>query len=186
MIECKEITKKFGSKTVLDNFSAVFTDNSTTCLLAPSGAGKTTLLHIIAGLLPFDSGEIAGTDGKKTTVVFQTPRLLPWLTARENVEAVTKKKNEAAYFLEQTELYGEINKYPDNLSGGQKQRVALARAMAFGGDILLLDEPFTGLDEKLTDRIWLKIKERFKNAIIICSIHDSGLAEKIADKILTL
>lgn len=189
-IRCENLMKSYGDKDVLNKFSAEFPDKGVTCLTAPSGAGKTTLLHLLAGIIIPDGGRIEGISGKRIAVAFQTPRLLPWLTAAQNVALVLGDRKrfipEAIEWLAQVELEPEAGAYPDELSGGMKQRVSIARALAYGGDCVLLDEPFNGLDEALAHRIWEKIRNRFSRGCIICALHDLTFAKEIADNFVAI
>ena len=131
------------------------------CIIGPSGSGKSTLLRIIAGLEKADSGQVLfrgepiARPSPKITMVFQTFGLLPWKTAIENVELPmevagiprAEAKAQAERYLRMVGLGGFTNAYPHDLSGGMRQRVGVARALALGPEILLLDEPFSSLDE---------------------------------------
>ena len=140
-------SKQYGEHVVLSQFSAELPLAGVTVLRGPSGAGKTTLFRLLLGLEQPDAGEITGMHGKKPAVVFQEDRLLPWATALENVSLVSDTaRAEAA--LSRLGLCDNLCQLPRELSGGMRRRVALARALAYGGDLLFLDEPFTGLDEE--------------------------------------
>ena len=168
MIVLNQVEAGYDGKTVLKNVSFTVQDGENVALMAPSGFGKTTLLKVIAGLIPPMRGTVSGTEHKKIAFLFQEDRLLPWLTARENV-AVVSDENQAKSWLERMEIDGG-NQYPHQLSGGMQRRVALARAMAFDGDLLLLDEPFKGLDEALRGRIAKRILNDAPQ--IILAVHD--------------
>lgn len=170
------ICKSFDGVKVLDGFSFAFPNNSITVVTGPSGSGKTTLLRIIAGLEKADGGELR-IDGKKISMVFQEDRLLPSKTALENVAAVTDKEN-ARHWLDRVGLADFACTLPRELSGGMKRRVAIARALAFGGDILLLDEPFMGLDPDLHDCIFDLISKEKEKSCIILVTHDMDDAVK--------
>ncbi|HPU59111.1 MAG TPA: ATP-binding cassette domain-containing protein, partial [Candidatus Avimonas sp.] len=134
-----------GQKKVLDGFSFEFPEKGAVCLMGPSGCGKTTLLRILAGLERPQRGTVEGISGKKPSYVFQENRLLPWLTAVENVAVAAageNKHSEAESLLKRMGLAGSEHKYPKELSGGMKKRVSIARALAAKGDFLILDEPF--------------------------------------------
>ena len=124
--------------------------------MGPSGCGKTTLLRVALSLQPPDAGTVSG-DAGRTAAVFQEPRLLPWRTAAENVNAVLSDTEatmpEALSMLDRVELSDAAEKYPAELSGGMQQRVSIARALAYRPDLLVLDEPFRGLDDELRGRI---------------------------------
>lgn len=135
---------------VFEKLNLTIPSSGITAVIAPSGVGKTTLLELIAGILTPDSGEIiydAG-EGPRVSFVFQEQRLLPWRCATENVKVAAKcSDSEAEAFLQKLGITSELaKKRPGQLSGGQRQRVCIARALAAKSDILLLDEPFTGLD----------------------------------------
>ena len=178
--------KQFDGKTVLDDFSLQFPQSGVVCLFGPSGCGKTTLLNCIIGIEHLDSGEIIGTKNRKISCVFQEDRLLPWISANENVAAVLRgsaKRNaeEATDWLNHVGLAGEGNMRPDELSGGMRQRVAIARALAYKGDLYLLDEPFHALDETSKTEAIALIREKTPNTLKILVTHDAQEAELLAD-----
>lgn len=145
------LCKAYGQKTVLRGFSHNFPPAGVVALMGPSGCGKTTLLRLIAGLERPDSGALHLPPGIRLSMVFQEDRLLPTLDARGNILAVLGKPTRenialADYCLACCGLAGEERRYPAELSGGMRRRVAIARAVAYGGGLLLLDEPFRGLD----------------------------------------
>jgi NitT/TauT family transport system ATP-binding protein len=165
VIEVEKVTKSFVSdKTeilVLDNVSFSVGKDEFLCLVGPSGCGKSTLLRIMAGLEKSDSGKILfngqpiTSPSPKVAMVFQLFGLLPWKTALENVEvplevigiAKQKRVQVAEEYLQMVGLEGFESTYPHDLSGGMKQRVGIARALALNPDVLLMDEPFSSLDE---------------------------------------
>ena len=186
-IDIRNICKSFEDKTVLENFSILLESNKVYCFLGPSGSGKTTLFNIIAEIMQPDSGTIDGLENKKIATVFQQPRLAPWLTAAENVELVCGGDSElSAYWLTKMALKEELNTLPRDLSGGMRQRVSIARALAYGGDILLLDEPFNGLDGVLKKQVWGNIRDRFAGKTILVITHHQSEAEEIADEIILM
>jgi NitT/TauT family transport system ATP-binding protein len=139
---------------VLEDISFEATDHSFTAILGPSGCGKSTILNLIAGLDNHSSGHIS-IEGSRIGFVFQQPRLLNWRTVRDNVCLPleqqhmdrTEMRAQSDKHLRLVGLAGYENYYPLQLSGGMQQRVAIARALAVDPDILLMDEPFSGLDE---------------------------------------
>jgi len=165
VIEVENITKTFTSdKTkilVLDNVSFSVGKDELLCLVGPSGCGKSTLLRMMAGLEKSDSGRILFNGepitkpSPKIAMVFQLFGLLPWKTAMENVEVPLevlgvvkdKRAHVAQEYLQMVGLEGFEKTYPHDLSGGMKQRVGIARALALKPDVLLMDEPFSSLDE---------------------------------------
>ena len=182
MIRLSHIDAGYPDKKVFRDFSLTLPDTGAVALMAPSGFGKTTLLRLLAGLLKPEKGEITGLNFQKTAFLFQEDRLLPWLTADKNV-ALVSDSEKARFWLKQMEIQ-ETQKFPHELSGGMQRRVALARALAFQGDLLLLDEPFKGLDEDLRARIAGRIRDQAK--LTVLSIHDREEAELMGATILQL
>jgi len=146
-ITLSNITKAFNGNTVIQDFSATLPLEGVTVLRGPSGVGKTTLFRLLLGLEKSDAGEILGLQGHKPAVVFQEDRLLPWASALENV-ALVSNPSIAETILAKLGLGDSLHLLPRELSGGMRRRVAIARALAYRGDVLFLDEPFTGLDEE--------------------------------------
>lgn len=146
MIVFKNVTFGFGDAPVMENLSFSVENGQCVALVGPSGCGKSTALRLAAGLLTPDSGEIT-VDGT-VSVVFQNDRLLGWMDIIGNVcfPLKTADREKAAALLNETGLGDLAFEKPHNLSGGMKRRAALVRAVLYGGDALLLDEPFNGMD----------------------------------------
>lgn len=175
-IVIKDLCKSFGNKVIFDSFSYVFPSVGISVLKGASGRGKTTLLRIIAGLEKDFKGEVSFPPKTRVSYMFQEDRLLPWLTARENVEFVCGDREKSERLLVSLGLGDELDKKADLLSGGQKRRVAAARALAYDCDVLLLDEPFTGLDPENKEALASLIRERAKDLLVIAVTHsDSDL-----------
>ncbi len=175
MIEFKNISVSFDQKTVLKDFSVTLPDSGLVLLTGASGSGKTTLLRLILGLIKPDSGEVALSESiKNVSVVFQEDRLVPSLTALENVALVTSNA-EAEKRLSEVNLAASKALYPTELSGGMKRRVAIARALAFSGELLILDEAFTGIEEELCREILSNIVAEYKDKLIIAVTHRPSL-----------
>ena len=187
MIQLQNVTLSYQdkkmTKTVLDDVTLAIPRDKITVIMGPSGCGKTTLLRLLAGLLAPTLGNVTRETGS-ISYLFQDPALLPWLTAAENVNLVlsdTKATLPAAVeWLSRVELSGEANTYPASLSGGMRQRVALARALSTDADLLLLDEPFRGMDEHLHRRMRELIHDCRKGKTTVIVTHDVQDAE-IAD-----
>lgn len=135
---------------VLKNLNLQITGPSITVVLGKSGCGKTTLLRILGGFETMDSGEIQMPAGKKIGMVFQEPRLMPWLNVRQNIAFGAPKglssRSAVQQLIAMTGLIHFETAYPAQLSGGMQQRVALARALAYHPELILMDEPFAALD----------------------------------------
>lgn len=192
MFDLNNIYKSYGSLKVFDDFSISFKKNKINCILGPSGCGKTTLLNIIAGLVLPESGEISGIDREKISCVFQEPRLLPWKTARKNIEFTLRDRlpqNEVSELVEKyiklvkLEEYGDY--FPCQLSGGMNQRVSLARAFSFPSEIILMDEPFKGLDYKLKQSLQNSFLELWQSdtRTVIYVTHDVDEAIELGENI---
>jgi len=180
MLEFENVSLRFdsenekGSFKVISDLSYKFEDGKITAIMGASGIGKTTLLNLGAGLISANGGRVLNTY-KKTACVFQEPRLLPWKTALENVTCVCEsidiaKRCLAALLLEEA----DYNKYPEELSGGMRQRVSIARAMAYDADLVLLDEPFSGLDEQTKERVIAVLREHLAGRTAIIITHDKS------------
>ena len=188
MLKIESLTKSFGDKTVLHDLSLSIADTGIVAIMGSSGIGKTTLLNIIAGLESADSGTVSHTF-EKISYKFQEPRLFEWLTAAENVEIVLDAPSSGAKAREllcDVGLADSLGKYPQELSGGMQQRVALARALAYNGDLLLLDEPFSAVDEETKKQLIALIKCYGKAHAVILVTHDRAEAEALDAKILEL
>ena len=187
MLELRNISVLYGGSPVLSDCSLSLHAGERIALTGPSGCGKTTLLHVALSLLKPDGGSVSCT-AKRTGAVFQEPRLLPWRTAAENVNAVLSDRPEtlpaSLAWLERLELSEAAEKYPAKLSGGMQQRVSIARALAFEPDLLILDEPFKGLDGALRDRIMSRISSCTQSAALLLVTHSEGEALALGCRIL--
>ena len=173
MIKIRNMTLRYGEKLVLDHFSLDLPARGLTALSGPSGCGKTTLLRAMAGLAHPQEGTVDGLDPTRTAFLFQEDRLLPWRTAAQNIADVLPRsqRKEAARWLVFAELEGEAGAYPAALSGGMARRLALARCAALGGDMLLLDEPFAGVDPARTGRLIDRL--RALNVPVVLASHQA-------------
>lgn len=181
MIELLNVSKSFGSNKVLDNFSYVFRDNSRSCLMGASGSGKTTLINILLGLVKQDSGIIEGVP-QDISAVFQEDRLCEPYSAVENVLAITGEtvpEPEIIALLGDLGLSGSEYAPVSTLSGGMRRRVAIARALLAKSDMIVLDEPFKGLDAETRVQVVSVVKERTKNKTLIFASHDENDASDL-------
>ena len=177
-IELIKLNLTFDNITVLDDFCLELPSVGSVCLSGSSGCGKTTLLMVLAGLRRPASGLIQGLQKRRISLLFQEDRLLPWLSAAQNVALALPlaRAKEARLWLEVVELAAEADLLPRELSGGMRRRVALARALAYEGDILLLDEPSNGLDSDLARRVMGRIQERYIDRLLLTVTHDREFA----------
>ena len=208
-IRIRNLSKSFGGKSVLENFSADLPAGSISALMAPSGSGKTTLLNLIAGLMPADDGSIvfdteesgnahpvsfsAGKNDDCRTVsfsaVFQEDRLLNEMTAESNVRLVNPSLSLSDTINAMAELGLRESTYQSvrELSGGMKRRVAILRAVLHDSDILLLDEPFQGLDEETRKTVISFLRKKAENRTVLLITHNKEDAEDCgAEQILHL
>ncbi len=205
MLEARDITVRFDERNVLDRVSITVADGEVVALLGPSGAGKSTLLRVIAGLLVADAGTVS-LDGVDITrmashrrnigLVFQDEQLFPHLTVAGNVGfGLRMQRTPRAEVTERVQdllalvgLTGFGDRKVGALSGGEAKRVALARSLAPRPRVLLLDEPLTGLDRDLHDRLATDLAAllRSTGTSALLVTHDRDEAAAIADRTIML
>ena len=204
-LEIRDLTVSYDTGVVLSDLSLDMAEGEFLSLLGPSGCGKTTLMKAIAGILPVEKGTIM-LDGEDitdrpihkrgTVIVFQDMRLFPHMTVADNVafplkmQGMDKKKRleQAHSLLEKVQMGGYENRLPSELSGGQQQRVALARALASQPRLLLLDEPFSALDENLREdmrRLVLELRRAFGMTVLLVT-HDREEALSMSDRVAVM
>jgi NitT/TauT family transport system ATP-binding protein len=175
---------------VLDKVAFALTSGEVVALVGPSGCGKTTLLRIVAGLDGDFHGEVNFPAHMVLSMVFQEPRLLAWRTVEQNVRLVAPHTDDAEFaaLFANLGLAAHRNHYPRELSLGLARRVALARAFAVNPDLLLLDEPFVSLDDKLAWRLREDLAELVERQSLMTLLvtHDLDEAIRLADRILFL
>jgi len=202
-IVIRHLTKHFPigkgkpDKRVLEDVSFSVVESSFTTIVGPSGCGKSTLLNILAGTEPLTSGDISiaheGAGEARVGYVFQAPRLLPWMTVMDNMLFVkpadadkVKYRATAEHYLEVVGLQTEHKTYPLALSGGMQQRAGIARALAIDPDVLIMDEPFSHLDEitaeNLRSELWRIWSETQKTILFVT--HDLNEGILLADRIV--
>jgi len=209
VLEVRDVTKTFPLEksliAVLEDVTFSVDRDEFVCLVGPSGCGKSTMLRIIAGLEKADSGEILfhgqpqTSPNPKITMIFQLFGLLPWKTSLENVEVPLevhgiKKETRmeiAKSYLRMVGLEGFENTYPHDLSGGMKQRVGIARALALQPEVLLMDEPFSSLDELTAKTLRELVLEIWRdpslptNTFVMVS-HNVEEAVYMADRVVVM
>lgn len=174
------LCKSYGEKAVLKNFSAHFDAGEISALMGPSGCGKTTLFRILLGIEEKDAGEVRG--GGKTVAVFQEDRLSEPLSAIMNVrlgrQGATAQEAEA--LLSALGLAEDAEKPVKELSGGMRRRVAIARALIADADTVLLDEPFSALDETTKASVMEFTRKALAGKTVLLITHDSEEARAFA------
>lgn len=184
------ISKSFGTLSVLDHVSMTLESGQIYCLMGPSGSGKTTLLKILMGLESADDGRILTMpDSMDISAVFQEDRLCETFTPVENVMMVTGKR------LSRTEVRQELcrllpeeslNRPVSTLSGGMKRRTAICRALLAPFDLLLMDEPFTGLDEDTRQLVIRYVREKSAGKLVLLTTHQIQDVEALQATLLQL
>lgn len=202
MIRIENLAKKYGETIILDDINLNIENGEFVSIIGPSGCGKSTLINIISGLNDKSSGSLV-VDNEEITkasvdriMVFQNAALFPWLTVYDNVafglknitknsEEIKKKVNN---ILKKVHLFKYKDKYPHELSGGMKQRVSIARSIVMDPKILLMDEPFSALDEQTRmllhnelQQIWIETKKT-----ILFVTHNIREAVKLSDRVIIM
>jgi NitT/TauT family transport system ATP-binding protein len=203
IVEVDHIKKIYpGNVEALRDVSLAFPEGKLSTLLGPSGCGKTTLLKIIAGLIPHDAGEVrvkgrkVQGPGPERAFVFQDFALLPWASVLRNVafglelRGVARAEREATArrYIEEVGLKGFEQRHPSELSGGMKQRVGLARALTVDADIILMDEPFSSVDEQTRRKFQEDLLDllRHRRKTVIFVTHSIEEAAYLSDQIVLL
>ncbi|MCC0723107.1 ATP-binding cassette domain-containing protein [Clostridioides sp. ZZV14-6044] len=173
-IVIENLSKKYNDKVVLDNFNNVFKDDTISFITGTSGIGKTTLIRILMGLEKADSGKIIGISNKKISAVFQDDSLCENLSVLLNIKLVCESlgNSEIEDALEVLDLKGCMNKRVRELSGGMKRRVAILRALLYDFDLLIMDEPFKGLDIETKYKVMDFVIRKMENKSAIIITHD--------------
>ena len=202
-LEVSHLGRAFGGRPVVNDVSLAVAPGQVTCLLGPSGCGKSTTLRIIAGVERADQGAVridgrlvegpgvhVPPEARSVGLMFQDFALFPHLTVAENVGfglrvEKAEKARRVGELLEKVDLSGFGAKHPHQLSGGEQQRVALARALAPRPRVMLMDEPFSGLDNRLRDGIRDRTLELLKEegAGVLLVTHEPDEAMRMADEI---
>ena len=184
-----DLCKTFDDNEVLKNVNITLKDNSIYCLMGTSGIGKTTLLRILMGLEHADSGSISGIDIKSISCMFQEDRLIHDLSAIDNVRIVLRGQNnrdEISNNLLSILPDDSLDMPVSSLSGGMKRRVALARALSYPGKLIILDEPFTGLDKDTKLNVIDYILKMRNNRTLLITTHGTDDANLLGAEIIKL
>ena len=195
MFALRDIKLQYGDLKVLEHFNLDCEGQQFICLFGPSGTGKTSILNILAGIIMPCSGQVT-SESRRLAYVFQEPRLLPWLTVVENLQIglyslelpARERRQRVESLLPVLGLDGFGGYYPEQLSGGMRQRVSIGRAYAIEPDLLLLDEPFSGLDEQIKrdmQELLLSLGQWHACTTVMVT-HDLGEAVRLSDRIVVL
>ncbi len=184
-ITMKNVTFAYGTTRICEGLSWVLPKAGVVCLWGPSGCGKTTLLRLLAGLEKPQSGVIEPSD-YSVSMVFQEDRLLPWLTVRQNAALACDDAVRVDALLDAVGLTDYADSTPDAISGGQQRRVALVRALAADSDLLLLDEPFTGLDEETKALVLPLIRKAATGKPVVLVTHIAAEAAALSAAMIPL
>lgn len=188
-IKLTDISKNFKKQQVLNNISLTFQYGKITCIMGASGVGKTTLAHIMMGLIKADSGNIIGLEDKKISAVFQEDRLIEHWDAVKNIILVCPQDITNEYIHKNLKEIGlsDYEKKPvSSLSGGMRRRVAIVRALLSDYDVLIMDEPFKGLDEDLKKQVISYVLKKTKDKTVIIITHDKDEVDMLQADLITM
>ncbi len=189
------VFKSFEDKSVLDDVTINFESGSVTAIFGPSGQGKTTLARIVAGLAEADRGEVLfqGAENVKISFLFQEDRLLPWLNVYDNLalgrlrDAGEDLEGEIRQIAKDLEIEEALFAMPEELSGGMKHRVAMGRTFLAKANLMILDEPFRGLDEELKQRILERLwQKNIKNKTVLLISHNREDCEHLTERVISI
>ena len=181
MLKIDNLTFSYGEKMIFNDFSLEINDGEIIWLSGPSGCGKTTLIKLVLGLLKPQKGKIQ-TNGMTPSVVFQENRLLPFYTIMQNITLVGGDKALANENLTALGINETADLFPASMSGGMKRRAAIARALSVPFDLLILDEPINGIDERNLRSAANRILKIAKGKTIILITHDPEEAKLLGAK----
>jgi NitT/TauT family transport system ATP-binding protein len=188
-IKFTQVSKHFQDKPLFEDLNLTFPEGRLTCLMGPSGSGKTTIINCILGLTRPDSGEITGTEGKLIAAVFQEDRLIEHWDAIKNVKLVCDKSVTAEKVREELKEVGleeALKKPVRDYSGGMRRRVAIVRAMLAQSELIILDEPFQGLDDMLKEQVIDYVRRKTLGKTVILVTHDREEAERLGAELINL
>mgnify|MGYP001168818723 CR=1 FL=1 len=183
------ISKRYNNNMVLNQVNLTLKEGQMSCIMGPSGIGKTTLLRILMGLERPDSGEIEGMEGQRIAAVFQEDRLIEHWDAISNVKLVCDKDvsdDQIAQEFSKVDLTEYKDKPVLKLSGGMRRRVAIVRALLSPSNLVIMDEPFKGLDTALKQKVIAYVKEKTSGKTVICVTHERDEAEALQANVILL
>lgn len=171
----EDISKKFEDKLVISNLNITIPEGRISCLMGPSGIGKTTLINIIMGLIKPDSGKLRGMKERQLAAVFQEDRLIEHWNAVKNVKLACGRDITLRAIITELERLGlskELDKPVSEFSGGMRRRVAIVRALLARSNLVILDEPFRGMDQVLKKQMIDYIKHNTEGKTVIVVTHE--------------
>lgn len=187
-MKIENITVKYDDFVVLNDLSLQIPDRQITCILGESGIGKTTLLKVILGLIKPLKGRLIGVPEKKAAV-FQENRLFEEYSAVKNIQLAARNhlsEQEIVQALAELNVIYHIDQPVAKLSGGMARRCAILRALLTETDLIVMDEPFKGLDEENLQRTMTYLKKQQKNRTMLLVLHSLEQANQLADQIILL
>ncbi len=188
-ISLVHLSKSFDEKVVLKDVNATFLHGRMNCLIGPSGVGKTTLLNIIMGTIKPNSGKVIGNKSIRIGAVFQEDRLIEHWNAVDNIKFVCDKSVTKEKIKEELQLVGILEEKDlpvSKFSGGMRRRVAIVRALLAKSELLIMDEPFKGLDEALKNQVIDYVKRRTIGKTVIIVTHDKEEIQQLEANVITL
>ncbi len=188
-IQLLNINKQFNNKVMLKDLNVTFKEGKINCLMGASGIGKTTVINILLGLITPDSGEVIGINGKHMAAVFQEDRLIEHWNALQNIKLTSENTVTDEQVIQELQALGlkeHLDKPVRSFSGGMRRRVAIVRAILAGSDLLVLDEPFQGLDDTLKKQVIEYIKHNSEGKTVIVVTHEANDVNLLEANLITL
>ncbi|WP_024345514.1 ATP-binding cassette domain-containing protein [Lacrimispora indolis] len=190
-VKVNHLSKSFGTLNIFTQVNLSLHSGRIYCLMGPSGSGKTTFLRILLGLEQADSGSMEGLHGIRSSAVFQENRLCEPFTPVDNIVMVipgrtSRSRKQAREELSRLLPEEALSRPVSTLSGGMKRRVAIVRALLVPCDMIIMDEPFTGLDENTKLSVIRYIKEKTRDKLVIISTHQEEDVALLGGTLMTL
>ncbi len=188
-VALRRVTRRYDDLLVLDRFDLELDEEAVTVVMGENGSGKTTIARLVLGLDAPDDGTVEGIDGRRLSAVFQENRLCDHLSAMDNVRLVLGHTDHdvVVEHLRSAGLAGETLDRPvRTLSGGQRRRVAIVRALAGDADLVVMDEPFSGIDAGSKARLMKYVRERLEGRTALLITHDSTEAKRFGARVVKL